>query len=356
MKQLISERFSIANAKDVTHLSSTQLRYRDMVIDKLKNTFTLISNPCPCGSRGSNDTIVSEIDRYGLPLNSVLCASCGTIRIDPYLDNQSLADFYTHYYQEMYGRSADIDHYFKRQNAYGKKFLAISNTFLKPKSNVFEFGCGAGGALKMFQDAGHQVWGIEYSPKLIEFGHTRGLSNLRYGSIEDFASTVGDVKFDLIFSNHVFEHVMNPVPYMQTCLKMLKDEGRIICAVPDIYNSHRYPFPNSDLRMMLHIAHIYNYTFECLQAMAQQLNVSIERIFPDERIITATSEMPELWFEIRKATRAVDPSSPANKTNYFSYLYKTDENFRLGKNLLDTRRPLTFRIKNKIKKLLAWKK
>src|SRR5688500_15896945 len=110
MKSLISDRFSLATKQELPQLSRKQLEYRDKVKRDLQAGFKLVPNPCPCllGSDDS-DIIISEKDRYELPLQSVLCLQCGTIRIDPYLDPQSLSDFYKNYYQQMYGRDVEMN-------------------------------------------------------------------------------------------------------------------------------------------------------------------------------------------------------------------------------------------------------
>jgi 2-polyprenyl-3-methyl-5-hydroxy-6-metoxy-1,4-benzoquinol methylase len=363
MKDLLSKRFSLESQNDLPYLSIKQVQYREMVRQKINNGFIFASNPCPCSNGGPvYDVVIAEIDRYGLPLSSVLCTRCGTVRIDPYLDETSLADFYSNYYQDMYGRSVKVDSYFKKQQQYGKKFLAISKDFLPLRANVLEFGCGAGGGLEAFRRKGHNVYGTEYSTKLIEYGKLQGLHNLFYGSVEDIKATFGNLKFDLIFSNHVFEHVDKPINYLRHCVALLKPEGRIICSVPDVYGSARYIFPNSDLRLMFHIAHIYNYSFSCLQMIASQLQLKVERIFPSECIITPTSVMPELWFEMRNAYSSLGPSSESKaggeppNPDYLEFFQRTEKKFLAGDDLLKVEVPMLYKIKTKLKHYLKWKK
>src|SRR4051812_43923783 len=90
----------------------------------LEEEYRLIHYECPCGS-DAHDLLVAQVDRYGLPLDTVLCAECGTLRTDPYLDPASLTDFYVHFYQQMYGRVTDEKKYFANQEMYGRKILNL---------------------------------------------------------------------------------------------------------------------------------------------------------------------------------------------------------------------------------------
>jgi 2-polyprenyl-3-methyl-5-hydroxy-6-metoxy-1,4-benzoquinol methylase len=355
---LLSSRFSLHAKENASEFRGDQLHYIEKVRNKIVKEFSLVPNDCPCGEGNRvNDTVISEIDRYGLPLQTVLCARCGTLRIDPYLDKDSLSEFYTEYYQQMYGRSIKVGPYFEKQKNYGRKFYELAKTTLRPNSTILEFGCGAGGALEVFKSAGHNVYGIEYSQELIDYGKSRGLNNLYYGSLQDFRKANKEIKFDLIYSNHVFEHVIDPLEYLRNCLAILSSSGIIVCAVPDIYNSHRYIFPNSNLKAMIHIAHIFNYSMRCLESIARQLGMDIERLSPDPKIRTATSDMPELWFKLRpKSDDYSAPLGQDHSTDYFKYLYDIEQNYLNGTNLIKVAPPSGSKLKALIKKLIKWKK
>src|SRR4051812_1505130 len=111
-KELISERFHFREVRPKVRPS--QIPYIQEVRSKLLNKeFKLVANQCPCGS--DHDVVISEIDRFGLPLQSMLCQECGTVRSNPYFDEESLHVFYSKYYQEMYARAVKIDEYFDSQ-------------------------------------------------------------------------------------------------------------------------------------------------------------------------------------------------------------------------------------------------
>jgi len=280
----------IYDSSQLSFISEVRLRLQD-------GRYKLVNYNCPCESE-KEDIIISEVDRYGLPLNSVMCMKCGTVRLDPYLDESSLEDFYTNFYQQMYGRAIDLDSYFLKQKNYGEKVLSVAQTFLKPESWVCEVGCGAGGALKVFQDRGYNVAGCDYSRELIRAGNQKNVKNLYDGSLDTLGSHLSGIKFDLIYLHHVFEHTNDPLSFLENCRKYLAPKGKIIIAVPDISKIDVSKACPGDLLAYLHLAHKYNFSFECLRRMCGITEYSLTRLSPDSSIITHCSILSELWVQL----------------------------------------------------------
>jgi SAM-dependent methyltransferase len=257
------------------------------VADKLNDgTYRMLAEACPCGTSDS-DILLSEVDRYGLPLNAVLCNACGTLRIDPYLDDVSLADFYTRYYQQMYARASDQAAYFAKQRKYGRRVMQSVKNWLPPGSFVFEIGCGAGGALDVLREAGFAVGGCDFSRELIDYGSGRGLP-LRWGPpIEALGSLPAPA---LIYMHHVFEHVRDPVAQLLSLCKYLAPDGKLLVIVPDVSRISEFPFPAGDLRLFVHIAHKFNFSLEGLRLLASRAGLRVESLQQRD-----AHSSPELW-------------------------------------------------------------
>jgi SAM-dependent methyltransferase len=335
-KLLLSPRFSIEGSSDPINLQPSQLPLVAEVKAKLQDgAYGLETSPCVCGE--ATGVVISEVDRYGLPLTFVLCTGCGTIRIDPYLDTVSLEDFYTRFYQQMYARATDVDSYFVRQSSYGEKVLAVAEPGLRPGSWVFEVGCGAGGALDVFRRQGYQVAGCDYSGELIAAGRLRGVQNLYHGSLKDIEPHLDGAKADLIYLNHVFEHVKQPLRSLDECRNQLAPGGKIVIIVPDVSGIDSFPYPAGDLLKFLHIAHKYNFSYEGLRRLAGQGSYQVRRLTPDPKIQTPTSHSPELWLEF-----VVDENAPGQNmkaaisggdnhgTKMLHYLRRTEKLYALG--------------------------
>ena len=334
-KILISPRFSAEASSRSNNIQPSQLPFIAEVKSRLENgEYKFKTFPCPCLE--DQGTIISEVDRYGLPLTFVLCSACGTVRIDPYLDAASLEDFYTRSYQQMYARATDVDSYFLRQKSYGEKVLDVAEPGLKPGSWVFEIGCGAGGALNVFQGRGYNVAGCDYSGELISAGRERGVQNIFQGSLKNIAPP-SDAKADLIYLNHVFEHVNHPLELLKECRNRLAPGGSIMIIVPDVSGIDGFTYPTGDLLEFLHIAHKYNFTLEGLRRLGRQAGYRVRLLKPDPTLQTHCSVMPELWVEFVIDEAALRPEGISDATASISdgngmlkYLRKTEKLHSLG--------------------------
>ena len=289
-RRLVSWRFAKTNGAALG-LSALQQRYVAEVNGRIASgEYRLERGSCACGADEAD--VIAQVDRYGLALDTVMCKACGTLRFDPYLSAESLADFYRVFYQDMYARARDADTYFQDQGRYGTRLLRTVRDTLPTGAVVAEVGCGAGGALSVFRDAGYETYGCDYSARLIELGKKRGLENLHLGDMKGLvdALSVASKKASLIFLHHVFEHLSSPEDWLITAQGILAENGTIIIAVPDVSAIHRYPSPDGDLRLFLHIAHKFNFSLGGLSAIASRtgLHASLASV-------EKSNQAPEVW-------------------------------------------------------------
>jgi SAM-dependent methyltransferase len=287
--RLLSPRFRRGRDSSV-RLSDSQRKYVDDVKRRLLDgVYRLVPTECPCGL--TDGFVVSRVDRYGLPLDTVMCAGCGTLRFDPYLTPHDLSDFYVSCYQEMYARVSDPAVYFARQQHYGQRLLAWAGTRWPKDSLVVEVGCGAGGCLRVFQDAGYRVMGCDYSEPLLELGRKQGVRSLDFGGFEALAEKlVGSDRPAVVFLHHVFEHIPTPLDLLTQAKARLADGGLVIVAVPDVTRIDRFRYPAGNLRPFLHIAHSCNYTMRGLEALGRRAGLEALAL-----PVAESTEAPELW-------------------------------------------------------------
>ncbi|NER80235.1 MAG: class I SAM-dependent methyltransferase [Leptolyngbya sp. SIO1D8] len=344
-KQLLSPRFKFdATSPYKPAVSETQRSLINLVKSKLDSgDYSLKSCSCPCGADGADDVVIAEVDRYGLPFNSVLCGSCGTVRIDPYLNDESIADFYTHTYRRMYGLEVDIegsyDSYIATQSSYAKKLIHTTSAFITSESRICEVGCGAGGGVKFWQEQGYDAVGCDYDVSALEAGRKHGVKHLYDGNLDSLKEGLGEAKFDLIYLHHVFEHLDDPVQFLQDSREFLTPQGRLIVIVPDISRIDQFGHLPSvgNLLMYLHVAHKYNFTVEGIKRLSQRADYSATKLEPDESMKTPWSESPELWVQIMpnaeteaNGNNATKPVSKATGLEMLKYLQRTEKLYSLG--------------------------
>lgn len=178
------------------------------------------------------------------------CGTCGFVHQNPRPSISALNAFYA---QGDYHAStppplawSDAATYMKFASwYYGDKVdYAIAKTGVT-HGRVFEMGFGYGGALKLFEERGWEVYGREPDRRVAEFARdTLRLRTPECGLVDDTLTGVPPV--DLVFSNHAFEHVADLHGVMTMLRSIMKPGGYIFTVVPT-YAANR---SNMSLRWM----------------------------------------------------------------------------------------------------------
>ena len=325
---LLSARFKGDSDWPTKCAAESQTHFFEMLAEGMKSKrLKLVKQACPCGQTTHN-TVIAQRDRYALQFDSVLCDACGTVRLDPYFDDQSLEYFYADIYQGLYARAIEPAAYFERQVAYGAKIC--ESAFGSQPGNgrsVLEIGCGAGGGLSVLSQNGFKVRGCDYSAELIEFGTSKRVPGLAVGPVDVIASS--KEKFDLIYLHHVFEHVGRPLPTLRSIQNLLKPDGRLLIIVPDLGRVHLYVRAKSDPMKFIHVAHKYNYTLTCFEQLARKTRFEA-RLFEPSDAPTAWNDAPELWVELSRSNKSQQPRlsrAEFKGSAMLQYLKRTEASF-----------------------------
>jgi SAM-dependent methyltransferase len=308
-------------------LNDRQRALSESIRHRLANAqFTLRTSPCICGVQ-SNDVLVGNVDRYGLPMRSVVCLECGTVRADPYLDEAGLQTFYRDYYQDLYDRAPDPAAYFESQKVYGRRVLGMLRRIAPAAASAVEVGCGAGGALSVLRDAGLRTAGCDHSRPLIEFGAAQGMKRLAVGDLHALRAAIPSLGGeDLVYLHHVFEHMFDPGRFLRDCAPLLSPAGAVLVIVPDIARIDKFSFPGGDIRLFLHIAHKYNYSREGLRRLGAGCGYAAEFLEGFE-----SEAAPEMWALFRpQATAAAELACTRDGARMLSYLRRTELRYRMG--------------------------
>jgi len=250
---LISERFKFnqKNFDNAIFINDLNKNVRDLILNEYLNEFNKPQTLKCCIDIESDDVVIAEIDRYGLPLRTVINKKNGLVRSDPYYSNNWLERFYSIYYRDLYTSDhVSLPSFFAEQIKTSENVYTFVNSFLKVNSEVCEIGCGMGGILVPFKLNGHNITGIDLGDEYIEKGNEFNL-NLHIGSIEYLINK--GIKFDLIIINHVLEHIPEINDFLSKVNSLLTDNGMLYIAVPGIYSIPRNY--NSNTLLFLQNAH-----------------------------------------------------------------------------------------------------
>jgi 2-polyprenyl-3-methyl-5-hydroxy-6-metoxy-1,4-benzoquinol methylase len=188
-------------------------------------------------------------------------AECGLLWLDPFPVESDLGEAYESYYSHenapkhagnplnitarlrwfvKFGYFAGDDHQPPQTGVFlGWLKRAASLVFLplvaylplERKGSLLDVGCGDGDLVQAMQDYGWHAAGVDPDPAAVQFACRRGL-DVRLGSLAD--QEYGSGSFDAIILNHVIEHVPDPILVLKECHRILKPEGRLIVATPNV--------------------------------------------------------------------------------------------------------------------------
>ena len=216
---------------------------------------------CLCGS--TNSYLIAKRDRYGLSVDTWLCQDCGLVRTSPRMTEESLSRFYDEDYRPIYvGDSQASDRFFSNQIRCGKAIYNFvkSNLEISSDITVFDVGCGAGGILVPFKEAGCSTFGCDLGSQYLKRGITEGLS-LKHGNVDSLRD-YGQA--NLVILSHVIEHFSSPTLELEQISKALLKGGYLYIEVPGIFSIHK---TYGKTLNFLQNAHLYHFTLATLTSL-----------------------------------------------------------------------------------------
>ncbi len=107
----------------------------------------------------------------------------------------------------------------------------LFNTFrMKVGMKILEPGCGRGEHLRIFQDLGLDVYGVDVSPEAPKLANDL---NVSVCDLESGKLPFPDNFFDVVYSKSFLEHLTDPSKFLKEALRVLKPGGLILSLVPD---------------------------------------------------------------------------------------------------------------------------
>ncbi|MEM7685750.1 MAG: class I SAM-dependent methyltransferase [Pseudomonadota bacterium] len=219
-------------------------------------------HPWALGRDGTHQT-VSETDRRGRPLKTVICMETGLVRNDPVPGDAELAKFYSEDYRKDYKsaekpRRRQILRNFRRVAAH----VAAFSDVLDQASAVLDVGAGSGEFAFLMTRRGKSVIGVE--PNQGYAAYCRDDLGLDVRTAHLSSDLFENQSFDLIRLNHVLEHLNDPVKYLEMMARWLRPGGRLYVEVPNIETYCREKSRGN----MFHYGHIWNFNPWTLRAAA----------------------------------------------------------------------------------------
>ncbi|MBU4190008.1 MAG: class I SAM-dependent methyltransferase [Candidatus Thermoplasmatota archaeon] len=204
------------------------------IIKTLKRFLAGQDTTCPhCRSHNTK-----LIDTKYIILQLMRCIDCGLMFRYPKDDVQTNIEFYQKSYCEgsVSETPSDkalkelIDSSFAETGVCCREHIQIIKLF-KQGGTLLDYGCSWGYRTWQFQRAGFESMGFEISKPRASFG-SKKLSVKIISSYADLNS-VPNNSFNVIYTNHVLEHLPNLFCIFKEFYRLLRDDGIIIIFVPN---------------------------------------------------------------------------------------------------------------------------
>lgn len=267
---LISRRFG-DNGSEAFHLTDVQIGARDRIRAKLINgLYATEQIACPlCGERETH--LVAEKDTYGLPMKTVVCRDCALVYTNPRLTEAALQEMYKTEYTELDRVFPDSKDYFDLEWRKGEVIFKLLNRhgFVDQIKGglIVDVGCGAGGVLGYFKQAGFDVLGCDLVPKNLQYGiQDQGL-DLHYGGLDVVRKLITDrgQRISLVIYEQVFEHLTDPKAELRALRSFIPDSAILYLGVPGLRNIDDHY--DSDFIRYLQLPHLVQFDMSRLTAM-----------------------------------------------------------------------------------------
>lgn len=187
---------------------------------------TLLSK-CICGSEDSESYTINDI-----PV--LACNVCGVMRQDlPGYDKQKYFDYYRDHYhtaeQVKIGHQAYSERYEHDCRVAEMRLKEYTDSFdLVPGAVCLDIGSSNNAFVDTLNRAGHVCKGIEIGEE--------GRKHLETTYCEDLLElALEGNQFHLITLHDVFEHLINPLDYLDEIKRILRPDGYLVIDLPDYF-------------------------------------------------------------------------------------------------------------------------
>ncbi|MFA8451274.1 MAG: methyltransferase domain-containing protein [Bacteroidales bacterium] len=207
-----------------------------------------------------------------------ICNECGFKFTNPRPDIKNLGGYYKSdaYISHSNSNKGLINgiYQFVRQYTLAKKYQQITN--YKKSGKMLDIGCATGEFLNFHKDKGFEVVGVE--PDQDARKQAEENYNIQVFD-EEFLNQAEENSFDVISMWHVLEHVPDLELRVQQLSRLLKPDGLLIIAVPNInsWDAKKYGRHWAALDVP---RHLYHFNQENIKQLFEQHSFELHKTKP----------------------------------------------------------------------------
>ena len=211
------------------------------------------------------------------PFQVVECQNCGLIRLDPWPSAEELRLYYPDEYwfapradaasrlEELYRRLVLRDHL---------QFVWRAFQDSRDKGILIDVGCGGGLLLRLLQERGLRVAGLETSRAAAAAAWEHNRVPIVCGDLAQ--APLAPESCSVLTMFHVVEHLPNPVSYLKSARQLLTPDGRLVIQVPNA-SSWQFLLFGSNWNGVDVPRHLADYRERDLERLLEQCGFEIVR-------------------------------------------------------------------------------
>lgn len=225
-------------------------------------------------------------------LKVIICRSCHHVynKVSK-RDIGRLADYYENEYAAINLQPASIGDLPGSDSPASLKryedLYSVLSGYINPLHTILDVGCAMGGFLRFLCRQGYVYsQGIDSNRRYVEEAKAR---NITYGD----ALNLPNKTFDVIVMDQVLEHLANPKKAISEARRVLRKDGILCIAVPDLdrYNQPK-PFP---LMWFLMREHLQHFNINSLKALCARKGFTLESfVHKNSPMMSKTMVLPNL--------------------------------------------------------------
>lgn len=216
------------------------------------------------------------------------CDACRMIYLFPTLSEKEEEEFYKRDFEKFMSNRVGKDmnwsgpeKHFQANQREVERRMPFLKRHIEGISNVLEIGCSSGFMLSALKDFGLDVYGLEPSGVFKEYVHAKEIAV--YDDIEQLVGECDKKTFDLIIHYYVFEHIRDPLQFIDRYMGLLGDHGKMIFEIPCGTDPlvELYKIPSFD-KFYWSVVHHWYYTKTSLENVLKKTGFKFE-LFPEQR-------------------------------------------------------------------------
>lgn len=237
----------------------------------------------------------------------VRCRRCGLVQQNPQPVPEAVADRYGRRHGTDY-----LDYELKNEAAFlGLQELALRDIGfpdLEERAKkqaapgaprVLDVGCATGALLDRLRERGWSVSGAELCGPSARWARERRGLDVREAAVE--TAGFSDKEFDLVHASHLIEHLNDPVSFVRTVRRVLKDDGAFLVSTPNIGGFQARLF-GAAWRSAI-FDHLYLFSRKTLRALLEKEGFAVLRTATWGGLAAGTAPAPVKRFADRAVKR-----------------------------------------------------